>query len=156
MDGIASMFGSWGVSCAYTGAGGSCEAGPFFIKDGKVVVSNMQEEYKEAVKYFTKLYTEGLINVDTFTGEANAIKARGTTDPYSVGSFTGWSVTKAERLKSHSGLCGDPAVERANRRAKCVQTSLWRFCKQLYFRNQQTSQSGYSLDGWDSGSRCFL
>lgn len=95
MDGIASLFGSWGVSSAYTGAGGSCEAGPFFIKGGKVVVSNMQEEYKEAVKYFNKLYTEGLINVDTFTGEAKAIEAKAKTEPYSVGSYVGWSPTKA-------------------------------------------------------------
>ncbi len=95
ISGIASLFGSWGVSSAYTGAGGSCEAGPFFIKDGKVVVSNMQEEYKEAVKYFNKLYSEGLINVDTFTGESKNIEAKVKAEPYAVGMFSGWDCTKA-------------------------------------------------------------
>lgn len=95
ISGIASLFGSWGVGSAYTGAGGSCEAGPFFIKDGKVVVSNMQEEYKEAVKFFHKLYSEGLINIDTFTGEAKAIEAKIKAEPYTAGMFSGWDPAKA-------------------------------------------------------------
>lgn len=94
-SGVASLFGSWGVSSAYTGSGGSAEAGPFFVKNGKVVVSNMQEEYKEAVKYFHKLYSEGLINKDAFTGERTNVEARQKADPSVAGATNIWSIASA-------------------------------------------------------------
>ena len=93
--GVASLFGSWGVSSAYTGAGGSCMAGPFFVKDNKVVVSNTQDAYKDAVKFFHKLYSEGLMNTDAFTGDEKNIKARIKSDPYVAGMFNDWDCTSA-------------------------------------------------------------
>ena len=97
-SGVASLFGPWGISSAYTGAGGSADAGPFFVKNGKVIVSNMQDEYKEAVKYFNKLFTEGLINKDAFTGERTNIEARQKADPYVAGMTNMWSAGSAGDL----------------------------------------------------------
>ena len=88
LTGISSMFGPWGVSSAFTGAGGSCDAGPFFVKNGTVVVSNMQESYREAIRYFHMLYSEGLINADTFTGDSNAINAKANSGQIAGVKFT--------------------------------------------------------------------
>ena len=94
-SGVASLFGAWGVSSAYTGAGGSCMSGPFFVKNKKVVVSNMQDEYKEAVKFFHQLYSEGLMNIDAFTGDKKSIAARIKAEPYTAGMFNDWDGTIA-------------------------------------------------------------
>lgn len=94
-NGVASLFGAWGVSSAYTGQGGSCTAGPFFVKDNKVVVSNMQDAYKDAIKYFNKLYSEGLMNIDAFTGDKANIKARLKQEPFIGGMFNDWDSTAA-------------------------------------------------------------
>lgn len=69
MTGIGSMFAPWGVSSAFTGNAG--ESGPYVVKnDTKVVLSNAENGYKEALKYFHKLYSEGLLHEDAFTIEA--------------------------------------------------------------------------------------
>lgn len=66
MTGVNSLFSPWGVGSAFTGNTGN--TGPFIIKnDTQVVLSNIQEGYKEAVKYFYQLYKEGLLYNQCFT-----------------------------------------------------------------------------------------
>lgn len=101
-NGVASLFGAWGVGSAYTGSGSTCMAGPFFVKNNKVVVSNMQDAYKDAVKYFHKLYSEGLMNVDAFTGEKDNFKARLRQEPFIGGMFNDWEGTAAGPFKTTS------------------------------------------------------
>lgn len=101
-NGIASLFGAWGVTSAYTGQGGSCMAGPFFVKDNKVIVSNMQDAYKDAIKYFHRLYSEGLMNVDAFTGDKANIKARLKQEPFIGGMFNDWDGTAAGTFTTSS------------------------------------------------------
>ncbi|MCT4543936.1 MAG: extracellular solute-binding protein [Vallitalea sp.] len=58
--GICSLFGPWGIT--------SSAFGPFYAKDQKeIVASVMQPEYKDAIKYFHKLYKEGLLDQEAFT-----------------------------------------------------------------------------------------
>ena len=102
INGVASLFGAWGVTSAYTGQGGSCLAGPFFVKNNKVVVSNMQDSYKDAVKYFHRLYSEGLMNGDAFTADKVNVKARISQQPYIGGMFNDWYGMAAGPFKTSS------------------------------------------------------
>jgi putative aldouronate transport system substrate-binding protein len=48
-----------------------------FVKDGKVQVAYNQPEWKEALKYISKLYAEGLISPQSFTQDRNQLKQMG-------------------------------------------------------------------------------
>ncbi|MCU6792331.1 ABC transporter substrate-binding protein [Paenibacillus sp. WQ 127069] len=48
-----------------------------YVKDGKVQVAYNQPEWKEALKYMSKLYAEGLISPQTFTQDRNQLKQMG-------------------------------------------------------------------------------
>lgn len=43
-----------------------------YIKDGKVTLAASESNYKEGLKYLNKLYSEGLINKDSFTQDQKA------------------------------------------------------------------------------------
>jgi putative aldouronate transport system substrate-binding protein len=67
--GICSLFGPWGVT--------SSTFGPFYAKDQKdIVVSVMQPEYKDAIKYFHRLYEEGLLDQEAFTQDHDKYQAK--------------------------------------------------------------------------------
>ncbi len=85
------LLGSWGIM----------ENGNHIIvKDGEVIFSAIQEEYKEAIKYFHKLFAEGLADEESLTQArkiANAKIRRPARNEQIVGVFQGWS------LKTHFG-----------------------------------------------------
>jgi putative aldouronate transport system substrate-binding protein len=69
LNGIASSFSPWGVI--------SANFGPMYAKDQKdIVISVMEDNYKEAIKYFHKLYKEGLMDQEVFTQGAEKLKAK--------------------------------------------------------------------------------
>lgn len=69
LNGICSLFGPWGVT--------SATFGPFYAKDQKeIVASVLQPGYKEAIKYFNKLYTEGLLDKEAFTQDHDKYQSK--------------------------------------------------------------------------------
>lgn len=45
------------------------------VEDGKITYSVMKDEYKEALTYINKLYSEGLLDTQTFTQDSNQFAA---------------------------------------------------------------------------------
>lgn len=76
--GELSMFGAFGVLD---------NREHLMVKDGEVVFSPMEDGYKEAIKWFNKLYTEGLIDQEVFTHDGSQYTAKGKNEEMIVGSF---------------------------------------------------------------------
>lgn len=75
--GLHTLFGSFGLP----DRGSSWDTlSHLSIKDGKVIYNAIQPEYKEAIKYFNRLYTEGLLDPEIFTQDKAQLKAKGN-DP---------------------------------------------------------------------------
>lgn len=63
------------------------------VKDGKVIYTAIGEEYKNAIKYFNKLYSEGLIDEEAFTQDNSVFKAKCKNENRTVGVLQGWRST---------------------------------------------------------------
>lgn len=67
--GICSSFGPWNVT--------SANFGPFFARNQEeIVVSVMEPGYKEAIKFYHKLFKEGLMDNEVFTQDHNKYKSK--------------------------------------------------------------------------------
>ena len=66
------------------------------VKDGKIVYTAVQPEYKKAIEYFSKWVQEGLIDKESFTQtkDPNALFAKGKANPETLGSFVWWEETE--------------------------------------------------------------
>lgn len=59
-----------------------------WVDNGTIVFSPMQEEYREGLRYLNKLYSEGLINPESFTQDMNTqINTNENGDVPVIGSF---------------------------------------------------------------------
>jgi putative aldouronate transport system substrate-binding protein len=58
-----------------------------FIKDGKLLFSSIQPEYKTGIKWMQKLYSEGLIDKEVFTQDQSQYVAKGKNKEMIVGAF---------------------------------------------------------------------
>lgn len=56
------------------------------VKDGKVILSAAESEWKEGLKYLSKLYSEGLIDKGAFTQNGDAVKQLGNKADNVVGA----------------------------------------------------------------------
>lgn len=56
------------------------------VKDGKVILSATEPEWKEGLKYLRKLYSEGLIDKGAFTQNGDAVKQLGNKSENVVGA----------------------------------------------------------------------
>lgn len=93
-EGLKSMFGMFGFVD---------NTDHIMIKDGKVVSTANTEEYKEAIKFFNKLYTEGLIDPECFSHDKQAYIAKCAQTPTIVGSlitYAGYNEFGLERVKA--------------------------------------------------------
>lgn len=63
------------------------------VKDGKVIYTAVGDEYKNAIKYFHKLYSEGLIDQEAFTQDSSVFKAKCKNENRTVGVLQGWRST---------------------------------------------------------------
>ncbi len=61
----------------------------WYVEDGKVKVTAVQEGFKEGLKYLRKLYTEGLLDPDTFIYDRSQMMALGANEPVILGAATG-------------------------------------------------------------------
>lgn len=60
------------------------------VRDGQVVFSAMEDEYKEAIKYFNRLFSEGLIDEEAFTQDGKTLKAKMKAEERILGSYQTW------------------------------------------------------------------
>ena len=63
------------------------------LKDDKVMYSAVQPEYKEAIKYFNKLYSEGLVDKEALVHDNSVYTAKTKNTNHILGSFIAWSLT---------------------------------------------------------------
>lgn len=61
------------------------------VENGKVLFTAAQPEYKEAIKYFAKLYKEGLIDIEALTQNKNQYFAKCKQELAIVGTFVNWN-----------------------------------------------------------------
>lgn len=75
------------------------------VRDGKVIFTAIQPEYKEAIQYFHGWYKEGLIDPESFTQNSSQYLAKGKTDPERLGAYIWWEteeVVGPERAKDYA------------------------------------------------------
>ncbi|WP_145325331.1 ABC transporter substrate-binding protein [Paenibacillus xylanexedens] len=94
------------------------------VRDGKVIFTATQPEYKEALNYFhEKWYKQGLIDPESFTQDAAQYLAKGKTTIETLGSYIWWEadeVVGSERSKVYAllsplkGPNGDQLIGRGN------------------------------------------
>lgn len=63
----------------------------FIVKDGEVIYTPQTEPYKEAISWFHKLYSEGLVDKEAFTHDMNVYYSKIQDPGKVVGVFLGWS-----------------------------------------------------------------
>ena len=74
------------------------------VRDGKVVYTAVQPEYRDAIAYFHKWVEEGLIDPESFAQDAKAYLAKGKVTEPVVGSFIWWEIEEvvgADRAKDY-------------------------------------------------------
>ena len=75
---LRSMFGSWGI----------LDNGDHLqVINGKVIFTPTRPEYYEALKYFNRLYSEGLMDEEGFSQSGAQFQAKGRSNPTLFGSF---------------------------------------------------------------------
>lgn len=87
INGVTSMFGSFGIL-------DNNSKEKLNVKDNKVTYVPIQPEYKEAIKYFNRLFAEGLADKESLTQNASVYNAKvKRSDPgeYIVGAYTTWN-----------------------------------------------------------------
>lgn len=63
------------------------------VKDGKTIFSAVQEEYKDAIKYFNNLWQQGVLDPEAFTQDSTMFNAKLKNPTRTVGAFTCWRGT---------------------------------------------------------------
>lgn len=94
------------------------------VRDGKVIFTATQPEYKEALNYFhEKWYKQGLIDPESFTQDAAQYLAKGKTEVETLGSYIWWEIEEVvgtERSQDYAlvsplkGPNGDQTIGRSN------------------------------------------
>jgi len=93
------------------------------VRDGKVIYTAVQPEYRDALAYFHQWYAEGLIDPESFTQDSKAYLAKGKTEVETLGSYIWWEVEEVvgpERAGDYAlvpplaGPGGDRLVGHAN------------------------------------------
>ncbi|QYR19227.1 ABC transporter substrate-binding protein [Paenibacillus sp. sptzw28] len=76
------------------------------VRDGKVIFTAVQPQYKEALTYFNeKWYKQGLIDPESFTQQAPQYLAKGKTPEETLGSYVWWEIEEVvgtDRAKDYA------------------------------------------------------
>lgn len=83
MHGLGYLMDSFGVSARWHFAD---------VRDGKVVFIGTLPEYKEAIKWLSKLWAQGLIDQEWFTQDYTKKASKLNNDPYIVGYADLWDI----------------------------------------------------------------
>lgn len=101
-NGIYSMFGAFGL----------LDSRDHIVMDGdKVVFTANKPEYKEAIKYFHKLFAEGLIDPESFTHDNKVMTSKQMNNPPIVGVSMAWSPVSFNADISKSEYIGIPPLK---------------------------------------------
>ncbi|MXO81208.1 extracellular solute-binding protein, partial [Paenibacillus sp. OT2-17] len=104
---IAGIFGAFGLSDNLEHR---------IVREGKVIFTATQPQYKEALKYIhNNWYKQGLIDPESFTQDAAQYLAKGKTPDETLGSYVWWEVEEVvgpERSKDYALL---PPLKGPNR-----------------------------------------
>lgn len=93
------------------------------VRDGEVVFTASQPEYKEAIEYFHKWVEEGLVDKESFTQDISQYLAKGKTEDATLGSYIWWEteeVVGPDRADEYvllgplTGPNGDKVVGKGN------------------------------------------
>ncbi|MFI3236727.1 MAG: extracellular solute-binding protein [Lachnospiraceae bacterium] len=84
-----SVIQGWGGVTGWFGT--ATAAGQPVIIDGELVMAEATEDYKDAMIYLNKLYSEGLLDQEIFTLDTTSYQARNNVAPYSVGVIADWN-----------------------------------------------------------------
>ncbi len=74
------------------------------VRDGKVIYTAVQPEYRDAIAYFHTWVEEGLIDPESFAQDDKAYLAKGKVDPAILGSYIWWEIEEvvgADRAKDY-------------------------------------------------------
>ncbi len=91
--GLSFVYGGWEALNYYSlfGSFGRLDnVDHMVLEDEQVVFTADKEEYKNAIKYFSKLYGEDLMDEEIFTQKGAQLKAKGTSEDVQLGSFIGF------------------------------------------------------------------
>lgn len=80
-EGIYSFFGAFGLTDVVD---------HIVMRGDTVLYSAVQPEYKEAITYFNKLYSEGLIDEESLTHDTNVYFSKIKNPEVTVGAFSAW------------------------------------------------------------------
>lgn len=75
------------------------------VEDEKIVFTADKEEWKNATKWFSGLYAEGLVDPETFTQDRSMLFAKGKADPMLIGSSNAFlldNVVGANRMTDYA------------------------------------------------------
>ena len=75
------------------------------VRDGKVIYTAVQPEYKEAIAYFHTWYQEGLIDPEAFSQDTKVYLAKGKTQDVTLGSYIWWEIEEVvgpDRAKDYA------------------------------------------------------
>jgi putative aldouronate transport system substrate-binding protein len=93
------------------------------VKNGKVIFTAVQPQYKEAIEYFHEWVKEGLIDPESFTQDSTTYLSKGKTKDETLGAFIWWEIpemTGNDRANDYvllpplKGPHGDQLVGKAN------------------------------------------
>ena len=93
-----------GIGSLYGMFGRVEPANHMVVENGKIVFTADKPEYKEAIKYFNKMFREGLFDNEAFTQDLKQYFAKGKTKEVTLGSFMLWNAENmagAERAKEY-------------------------------------------------------
>lgn len=88
--------GFWSLMGWFGTAGGTNRV-PVVGDDGKLVFAQATEDYKDAMKYFHRLYSEKLLDPEIFTMDPSAYNAKTITETPVAGVMTIWSTHQVNK-----------------------------------------------------------
>lgn len=81
------------------------------IKDGSVINTAVQPEYKEAIKYFRELFSEGLVDRESFTQDESEFAAKiNQGDGNNVGAFIAWNTNSVDLNEDNNFVPIEPLI----------------------------------------------
>lgn len=97
---LASMFGAFGLLD---------RRDHILVEDGKVVYTAVQPEYKEAIQYFHRLFSEGLADPEGFTQDASLFQSKISKNDL-VGAFVAYNYNSVGLPEDHDFVLAEPLI----------------------------------------------
>lgn len=81
------------------------------VEDDKVINTAIQPEFKEAIKYFHQLFSEGLADRESFTQDPSDFAAKiNQADGNNVGAFIAWNTNSVDLAEDNNFVPVEPLI----------------------------------------------